>query len=91
MTGDAGAGNLCSLWGGAWDPHDPSRLCTVGGNDVQVQINVHCLASHSHLVQLLLGALHSCGLGHARQGCCKAARSQQRLSAQNDEQQHIKA
>ena len=59
MTGDAGAGNLCSLWGGAWDPHDPSRLCTVGGNGVQVPTGVHCWAPHGHHVQLLPCALHA--------------------------------
>ena len=36
MTGDVGAGDVYTLWGGAWDPHDPNRLCTAGGNGVQV-------------------------------------------------------
>ena len=36
MSGDVGAGDLYTLWGGAWDPHDPSRLVTAGGNGVQV-------------------------------------------------------
>lgn len=36
MTGDVGAGDLYTFWGGAWDPHDPSRLCTAGGNGVQI-------------------------------------------------------
>ncbi|KAL3130790.1 hypothetical protein ABBQ38_000129 [Trebouxia sp. C0009 RCD-2024] len=36
MTGDVGAGDLYTLWGGAWDPHDLNRLVTAGGNGVQV-------------------------------------------------------
>lgn len=36
MTGDVGAGDLYTLWGGTWDPHDPNRICTAGGNGVQV-------------------------------------------------------
>ena len=35
MTGDVGAGDLYTFWGGAWDPHDANRLCTSGGNSVQ--------------------------------------------------------
>ena len=26
MTGDVGAGDLYTLWGGAWDPHDSNRV-----------------------------------------------------------------
>ena len=40
MTGDVGAGDLYRLWGGAWDPHDPNRLCTAGGNGVQVILQI---------------------------------------------------
>lgn len=36
MTGDVGAGDVYTLWGGAWDPHDLNRLVTAGGNGVQV-------------------------------------------------------
>ena len=36
MTGDVGAGDLYTLWGGAWDPHDLNRLVTAGGNGIQV-------------------------------------------------------
>lgn len=36
MTGDVGAGDVYTLWGGAWDTHDPNRLCTAGGNGVQI-------------------------------------------------------
>lgn len=36
MTGDVGAGDMFTFWSGAWNPHDHSRLCTTGGNGVQV-------------------------------------------------------
>ena len=36
MTGDVGAGDLYTLWNGAWDPHDPNRLVTAGGHGIQV-------------------------------------------------------
>ena len=77
MTGDAGAGDLCSLWGGAWDPHDPSRLCTVGGNGVQVQLAAlldpaqpSCAAAALHTAQLCSmpcdkGAARLPGANHA--------------------------
>ena len=36
MTGDVGAGDTYTFWAGAWDPHDLNRLCTAGGNGIQV-------------------------------------------------------
>ena len=39
MTGDVGAGDLYTLWGGAWDPHDSNRLVTAGGNGIQVAMD----------------------------------------------------
>ena len=48
MTGDVGAGDLYTLWGGAWDPHDPNRLLTAGGNGVQV--HAACNASYCTLL-----------------------------------------
>ncbi|KAK9815701.1 hypothetical protein WJX72_008294 [[Myrmecia] bisecta] len=36
MVADASAGDLYQLWGGAWDPHDTNRLCTAGGNNIQL-------------------------------------------------------
>ena len=36
MTGDVGAGDAYTFWSGAWDVHDSTRLCTAGGNSIQV-------------------------------------------------------
>ena len=48
MTGDVGAGDLYTLWSGAWDPHDPDRLVTSGGNGIQV----HMLLLHNLSMRL---------------------------------------
>jgi hypothetical protein len=34
-TGEAAAPDLLQLWTGTWDPHDPHRFCTAGGNNIQ--------------------------------------------------------
>ena len=53
MTGDVGAGELYTLWGGAWDPQDPNRLVTAGGNGVQVHA-AYTQACSTLLVALLV-------------------------------------
>ena len=47
MINDVGAGDLYTLWGGAWDLHDPNRLCTAGGNGVQVRHACYHSLTHS--------------------------------------------
>ena len=45
MTGAESAGELPQLWAGAWDPHDPNRFITAGGNHIQVRAGRRAPAS----------------------------------------------
>lgn len=45
MTGAESAGELPQLWAGTWDPHDPNRFITAGGNHIQVCAEQHAQAS----------------------------------------------
>ena len=72
MTGAESAGELPQLWAGAWDPHDPNRFITAGGNHIQVRAGQHAQALQSMYALWWVLGLVACTKACAATEACVA-------------------